>query len=226
MAPVLKKNIVEIYERYRIPPWLALHMYRVAAVGAMLFDAQTPRVGGENERAELIMACLLHDMGNIIKFDLDKLPSPVRTERDHWETVRSDMISRYGRDEHKATLAILDEIGVSNRVREIIDSIGFLKNAETNEHGDILTKIAVYADSRVVPNGVASLEERMTDMHERYSDQHPKDEPLTIKNRNAIYAIEKELFANASIRPEAITEQSIAVLRDGMKAFDIVCPLG
>ncbi len=226
MGTPLKKNIAEIYERYRIPPWLALHMYRVASVAVMLFDAQTPSVGGENERAELIMACLLHDMGNIIKFDLDKLPSPVRTERDHWETVRSDMIARYGRDEHRATLTILDELGVSSRVRDMIDSIGFLKNADTKEHGDVLTKIAVYADSRVVPNGVASLEERMTDMHERYSDQHPKDEPMTVKNREAIYDIEKELFTNASIRPEAITEQSIATLRDAMKTFDIICPLG
>ena len=169
MVAPLKKTSSEIYERYRIPPWLAEHMRRVAAVAVMVFDAQAQSVGGTTERNELITACLLHDMANIIKFDLDKLPSPVRTERDHWETVRSDMISRYGRDEHKATLMILDELGVSNRVRGLIDSIGFLKNAETHAHGDLLTKIAVYADSRVVPSGVASLEERMTDMHERYS---------------------------------------------------------
>ena len=225
LAP-LKKTSTEIYERYRIPPWLAEHMRRVAAVAVMVFDAQHDRAGDAQERNELITACLLHDMGNIIKFDLDKLPSPVRTERDHWETVRSDMISRYGRDEHKATLMILDELGVSNRVRGIIDSIGFLKNAQTRADGDLVTKIAVYADSRVVPSGVASLEERMTDMHERYSDKHPKDEPVTQKNREAIFAIEQELFRNASIAPESITEQSIATIRDSMKTFDILCSLG
>ena len=224
----MKKNIEKIYGEYRIPPWLAMHMYRVAAVGQAVFDARASidtTLTPENKK-DLITACLLHDMGNIIKFDLDKLPSPVRTERDHWETVRSDMISRYGRDEHQATLVIIDEIGASQRARDIVDAIGFLNNENTARSSDIVKKMAAYADSRVVPSGVATLAERMTDMHERYSDKHHKDAPETVINSKALFDIERELFAGTTLRPEDITETSMADMRDEFKRFDIDSTVG
>ncbi len=228
-----KKNIVSIYEQYRIPPWLAMHMRRVAAVAGRVFDAHAKRADGadnvlsERDRSDLCSACLLHDMGNIIKFNFSVLGEEVSVEgKDHWETVRSDMIARYGRDEHHATLAILDELRVSPRVREIVDAIGFLKNEDTLASGDLLKKIAAYADSRVVPSGIAALADRLQDMHERYATRHPKDAPETERNSKALYDIEKELFQGAQIRPEDITEASCTELCSELTRFDIDCSVG
>jgi hypothetical protein len=227
MPTPIKKNIGKIYEDYRIPPWLGVHMERVAAVAIAIFDARRAQGGAEmltdTDRRELITACLLHDMANIIKFNLDRLPSPVRNERDHWETVRSDMIARYKRDEHKATLMILDELGVSLRARGIVDSIGFLNNENTVASSDILKKIAVYADSRVLPTGVGTLAERLQDMHDRYSDKHPKESEETERNSKALYEIERELFAGLPITPADITEASIEDTRKLLESFDIDC---
>ncbi len=208
-----------------------MHMYRVAAVAAAVFDARVSAMAsnqaGTTDRDDLISACLLHDMGNIIKFNFKVLGEEVSIQgADHWQTVRSDMIARYGRDEHHATLAILDELGVSARVRGLVDCIGFLKNEDTLASGDMLRKIAAYADSRVVPNGIATLDDRLNDMYERYATRHPKDAPETERNAKALYEIEKELFSGIVLRPEDITEESMTTIRDGFARFDITCSVG
>ncbi len=211
-------KIGEVYEKYKIPPWLAEHMYRVAAVAATLFDAS----GLTEGRSALLVACLLHDMGNIIKFDFENPALPIPSgERAHWEAVQKDMFARYGHDEHAATLAMLDEIGVSPRVREIIDAINF-RNAEAIERsGDILVQIAQYADSRVVPSGIASLAARMQDMYARYANKHPKDDDTTHRRVQALERLEQSLFAGLTIRPEDITEESTAALRVTLSHFEI-----
>ncbi len=225
----MRKNIADIYGEYRIPPWLALHMYRVAAVAATVFDARRRVHGAESDtgRDDLISACLLHDMGNIIKFDFTILDAEVTKEgKDHWEIVRSDMIARYGRDEHHATLAILDELGVSPRVREIVDGIGFSKNEATLRSGDTLLQIAVYADSRVVPSGVNSLDERIRDMYVRYADRYPERAIETERQVKAIHDIEQELFRDIPLTPADITETSIAAIREELPRFDITASVG
>lgn len=219
----MQKNIAAIYDEYRIPPWLALHMYRVAAVAAAVFDARAD--GSEAERNNLISACLLHDMGNIIKFDFTT-PLFGIEEGEYWKNVRKEMIEKYGSDEHHATLEILLALGVSPRVYEIVDSVGFGKNEATSLSGDILKKIAAYADSRVVPNGVGSIADRLNDMHERYAKKHPANTPETERNAKALYDIERELFTSTLIKPEDITETSIASVREKLSRFDIICQLG
>ena len=68
-------TILEIYEKYKIMPQLRTHMLRVAAVGKIVCDAVNEKV--KQNRGEfvntknVVTACLLHDMGNIIKFDLN-----------------------------------------------------------------------------------------------------------------------------------------------------------
>ena len=48
-------------------PSLQLHMYRVTAVASRIVDNWK----GQNlDKKEIIIACLLHDIGNIIKFKL------------------------------------------------------------------------------------------------------------------------------------------------------------
>jgi len=203
-----------IYKDYRIPSWLALHMYRVAAVAMMVFDAN----GITEGREDLRDACLLHDMGNVIKFNFATPIFPIPNE-EYWQQVQKEMIATYGRDEHHATLAILDELHVAPRVRALVDAIGFHNNERTLHSGDLLTMIAAYADSRVIPSGVASLAERMRDMYERYGSKHPETAPETERQVRALQQIEQVLFEHASIRPEDITEASVAPLVAEMSAL-------
>ena len=56
-------NIQEIYTKYKIMPSLQLHQYRVAGVAMYLCERVKMKIDTDN----IIAACLLHDMGNIIK---------------------------------------------------------------------------------------------------------------------------------------------------------------
>ncbi len=61
------RKISEIYEEYKIMPNLREHQLRVAAVAAQICDNFNKPLN----KKEIITACLLHDMGNIIKFKLE-----------------------------------------------------------------------------------------------------------------------------------------------------------
>lgn len=224
----MSKNIQDLYAEYEIPSWLALHMQRVAAVAATLFDAHAALPENSNNpsfsavaRTELLAACLLHDMGNIIKFNFEKLLLSLPEDKAHWQEVQNTMIDRYGSDEHVATLAMLDAIGVSDRVKGIVDGIGFTKCEAIDAGSDILVKIAQYADARVCPNGVVSLQERLADMYVRYAHKHKKDDAETVTNTAASFRIEQFLFSPLSIKPQDITESSLASLRDSFEKYTV-----
>lgn len=117
----------------------------------------------------VVMAALLHDMGNIIKFDLKMFPEFLKPEGyDYWKTVQDEYFVKYGKDEHEATYAIAKEIDVSNRVFELILVVGFAKAEDNFCHDDLEKKICAYSDHRVSPFGILSLDERMVEGHKRY----------------------------------------------------------
>jgi len=60
-------TIQQIYDHYDIMPSLQLHMLRVTAVAAMIVESFNQPLDKNN----IIKACLLHDMGNIVKFDFN-----------------------------------------------------------------------------------------------------------------------------------------------------------
>lgn len=213
----MSKVITELYDHYRIMPQLALHQLRVAAVAYAIEQALMEPIHDE----ELISACLLHDMGNIIKFDLSVFPEALEPEgREYWERVRDDFRARYGEDEHAATLAIAREIGVSERTLGYIDAVGFSRAAELVREGDAFEKkIACYADQRVAPQGIVSLNERLEEGARRYAgreDRH-KDAAAIEANTAALAELERQIFSRASETPGSITasscEHHLAVLR-------------
>ena len=69
-------KISEIYQKYQIPPHLQLHMYRVSAVAWTICD----NFDEELDKIKIVAADLLHDMGNIIKFDLKLFPEFLEPE--------------------------------------------------------------------------------------------------------------------------------------------------
>jgi hypothetical protein len=220
----MTRPISEIYAEYRIPPWLQMHMYRVAAVAATLFDATASRTDEgvflSTDREDLMTACLLHDMGNIIKFDFTLALHGSEQEAD-WKSVQQDFFARYGHDEHHATIAIMRELGVSERSIAVVDTINFMHCVDISKDGDLLVQIAQYADSRVVPSGIASLAERMSDMYIRYAHKHPETSEETKRQVAALQTIEHLLFEHLTITPEYITESSVSSLRDSLRDFPI-----
>ncbi|MBI3232351.1 MAG: HD domain-containing protein [Candidatus Doudnabacteria bacterium] len=215
-------NILDIYDKYQIMPQLAEHMLRVAAVADTIVNnlTLTPTLP-QRERGEVVAACLLHDMGNVVKFDFSLFPETAAEKGlEYWENVKQEFIKRYGTGSHNVTAKILREIGVSERVFELADSVGFEQGKDNAESEDYGKKICAYSDMRVLPMGVGSLEERMEDLRVRYINHREG-----AKNRkvfeNALREIEKQVFVNCKIRPEDITDESIKEKLEILRNYEI-----
>lgn len=209
-------QIKEIYKKYQILPMLQEHLIRVAYVGESIAK-NIPQIPNPNN---IIIACLLHDLGNIIKFNFSAIPEATKPEGiDYWEKVKKDFINKYGEDEVLATHKILEELKVSYQIKELVYSFGTRNVNEVIKSGDIEKMIVNYSDHRVSPYAVESLKARIEDQHQRILKSMPKEEAqLKIAQRNesdeAKYILESEIFKLCKIKPEDITDPNIKELED------------
>lgn len=202
-------KIDAIYRKYKIFPGLAEHMRRVAAVANYIADHVTVAVDTE----DLVMACLLHDMGNIIKVNLTLRPEFFAAEGlPYWQSVQDEYVAKYGPSEHVATNAIVNELGVNARVKEILSGIGFSRGPHNVTLDDLTIKIACYADQRVSPDGVVSLAERIAEGKARFSKRANLDSAAMVNHEvrfevmaAAQRTLEKQIFVVSSIRPDDVT---------------------
>lgn len=199
----------EIYAAYRIMPGLQLHQLRVAAVAKVICDVCTCDI----DVRSVVLACLFHDMANIIKSDLTVFPELHGTEGlAHWESVKKEYIEKYGENEHAATQAIAKEICLAPSVIALIEQIGFRKLEATARAHSFELKVVEYADLRVGPHGVLSLRARIEEARIRYVGRHrdmPEDRAHFDRLARAAEEIERQIFMASALTPEDITEQSI-----------------
>lgn len=190
-------TITEIYKKYEIPPNLADHQLTVASVANVICEHTN-----KGNLHRIVLACLLHDMGNIIKFNLDKsIPGADIDDIEYWKEVQQRFVEKYGNDEHAATLAIVRDIGVDDGVIELIDAVGFRHSIDTLNSGDVSKMIAGYSDMRVAPHGVVSLEERLSDLTKRYGSTDDREQ-----YNQAFRQIETLIFADTKVGPEAVDQ--------------------
>jgi len=200
-------------------PNLALHQLRVAAVASLICDSLMVEV----DKDSITKACLLHDMGNIIKFRLDHFPELNEPEGlDYWQSVRYDFILKYGNDEHQASLKIATELGLSPLVLDLINCVDSASVEIIALEDDFNKKICLYSDNRVSPHGVVSAEEHSLDAKERYKN-HPhafSEESRLFFNQN-LFEIENQLFSQLNLKPEEINDEKIERIIEKMKDFSI-----
>jgi 5'-deoxynucleotidase YfbR-like HD superfamily hydrolase len=98
----MPRCILDIYSAYYILPNLQEHQLRVAAVAKVIGEAQKAPL----ELQPLIEACLLHDMGNILKINIRKplFPEHIKPRGiAYWEKIQEEIRGKYGPNEHIAT---------------------------------------------------------------------------------------------------------------------------
>ncbi|MFA7192057.1 MAG: HD domain-containing protein [Candidatus Paceibacterota bacterium] len=211
------RTIGDIYGEYHTMPNLQLHQLRVAAVAMQICD----NFNVELNRKDLAIGCMLHDIGNIVKFRLRAFPELLEGEDvEYWENIQKQYIEKYGPEEHEANMGVAGDIGVSKDILGIVDAVGFHNWCLAKDEGSWEHKIASYADSRVAPFGVKSLEERLMDANKRYADtSHTTD-----SDRDMLYdcirEVEKELFSHLRINPEDITDESIEKYFEELKKIE------
>lgn len=213
-------NIEKVYEKYRLMPNLKDHMYKVTAVASILCD----HFPGMIDRKSVLHTCLLHDMGNIVKFNLDTFPEFVKEKgKDYWQKVKDECIEKYGSsDDHKVTLKIAEEIGASLRTLELLNSDTFKNATKVLKSDEMEKKICLYADMRVSPTEIVTLDKRIENLNERYKNTYngfngddKEDNIIAMKK------IEEEIFKNIDISPEFINERNILNILSHLKNINI-----
>lgn len=215
----MSKKILDIYEEYKIMSVLSRHMLRVAAVASMICDNLTEPVN----KKDMVTACLFHDMGNIIKFDLNYFPEFNKPQGlQYWQDVKDEYIKKYGTNEHEATLKIMREVGLPSHVVEIVEHMHFLKLCSYRDGNNLNTKIINYADNRVSPHGVVSYDERLEEANVRYRNR--KDAVPDEERRRLVSCgkdIEKQIFEKCKIKPEDINDETVKSVIESLKDFVI-----
>jgi len=165
-------QILKIYEKYKIIPALQEHMFRVSSVAMMIAKHMTIDVDIDY----ITKAALLHDMGNILKFNLSFFPEFLKPEGlEYWKLIQNEYKEKYGNDEHMATFKIISEIGVSSHINELVHAYGFAQSITILADHDYSKKISLYSDHRVGPYGIRSLIEKINNGRIRYKENKNKD---------------------------------------------------
>jgi hypothetical protein len=217
-------QISTIYQRYNLTPTLQEHMFRAAAVGAIITESWKDK--SILDKHAVISTLLLHDTANIIKFDLEGFPQLLGTELpriEHWKAVQKDFIKRYGTNEHQAIVAIAREIDVSEYILFLVDHMGAPHLYEAVESTDWNQKICCYSDFRSGPFGVLSVNERFDDLIKRYKDRnhHLSSVEKMEQYRNSCLELEKQLQFYLSIDLQKITDQTVKNLIAKLRSYEI-----
>lgn len=213
----MARKISEIYAEYKIMPILQEHMLRVAAVASLICDNFSEPL----PKNDIITACLLHDMGNILKSNFKFFPESLEPEGlKYWQKIKDDFIKKYGNSEHEATIQIMKELGVSSNAISLVDKIKFSLLCNHRDNDDMSIKTIVYSDARVDPYGVVSYDERMNEAKERYKNH--KNNPGEKEWKKLVACgkkIEKQIFAKCKIKPEDINDETVAPIVSILRNF-------
>lgn len=201
-------TIQEIYSKYNIPINLQQHMLLTAKTAIAISEHWN---GIPFNHQKIILACLLHDLGNLIKFDLKKYPEFLGEEsknRQFWKRTQEKMIAAYGSDEHLATEKMLKELHINSEVIRLILEKTFANACTIEKVDDWPLKILLYCDFRVGPYGILPLKERVKELMERSAKYKDRSDLL-----DAIISIEQQIQKYTTV-PLSTIGESIVVISD------------
>ena len=206
-------SISAIYDRFLVTRNLRRHMFRVG-VAEMVCDNWK---GTAPNKDDVVAACLLHDIGNIVKFDFSKENTIKMLGEDgksiaSWQKVKDDIIARYGRFDTKVNHNMVAELGVDDRILFLVDHMGgIFENKRRGDDCELM--VCGYADFRVEPTGIFSVTDRFMDFARRCKDSKSPEMRarglFVIKELPMALEIERQIFADVSITPEGINDKSI-----------------
>lgn len=154
-------QLKQLYTQFHIMPQLETHMLKVAGVGKIVAENWRDKCD-----VKLITdLCLLHDMGNIVKFDLTKSDGKFGKIENmgYWQGVQQTYWDKYEHDAYDATIGILREAKLGKFIA-YIEEEEKLYFAEAREQelskASVAAIILMYSDCRVMPTGVVSYRER------------------------------------------------------------------
>ena len=200
-------KISEIYKKYNIPPNLIDHMLTVTKV--VLFITNHWK-GEKIDKIVMEKSALVHDLGNIVKFNFKKYPEFLGSEmknRSIWEEKQKEMVAKYGNDDHEATRLILNELKFDDKSIGVVSSKSFGNSVATLNSNNWNLKILLYSDLRVLPWGTGTLEDRFNDIKERMPQYNTRPDLEDLFR--ACREIERQIQNNVDVSLATIDTKSV-----------------
>lgn len=179
----MKKKVINIYQLYNVPTNLAEHMLLVAALGHHISQNWLqPTIDEEL----LIDTLLLHDIGNLVKFNLNSDASQRMIDQtkyllnqsqyplDYWQKKQQTMIDKYSGNADHANIAIVKELTDNPNISNLLENHSFESLEEYLRTDNWEKKLVFYCDLRFTPTGLSSIEERIEDLRRRYQERDSK----------------------------------------------------
>ncbi len=192
----------EIYEKLNIMPSIREHQKTVAAISLKICDSLSKKVNSDL----IVTTCLLHDLGNILKGTKNFAP---KGEEEYWEKVKEETKVKYGESTDEATVNMIKSLKLSNEdlILEHLSWIGGrnLSNKTNEDLKNLEFVIAPYADSRVSPEGVVSIEERIKEAMSRHNFINDKSEEIM----QTLKRTEITVFQYSWMTPSEINNKTI-----------------
>jgi len=197
----------EIYRKLDTPQNLVSHMVTVAGLVSLIKQNWTgPIVSWD----DAITAALLHDVGNVVKFDLENFPALLGSELpriDYWRKKQRELTATYGADDHIVTDGMLEDLGVSKRIRQIISTKSFGNAVQVSDSSDYEAKILLYCDLRVLPDHIGTIQERIEDIAMRLKKYSKRADFSQLAD--GVYQIESQIKAFCSARFDEVTQRTL-----------------
>lgn len=191
-------------------PQLQTHMLRVAGVGKIILDGWKSTI----DKDLVMRTLLLHDMGNIVKFDLSN-PLMAIDNLDYWIQVQQEWWKKYGKNAHEATAQIVAELGQDDagRVMESEHAGYASDNPAKLLEQDWPAKILSYCDMRVTPSGVVPMSVRIADLQKRYGRE--------MSWYDFLYELEAQVRLETKIDLDAIGDRNVEPFFDELLTYTI-----
>jgi 5'-deoxynucleotidase YfbR-like HD superfamily hydrolase len=211
----MARKITDIYQEYKIRYDIKDHMIKVAAVAQLICD----NLEEEIDKKDIILASLLHDMGNIIKVDFVHYPEFSEPHgEEYWRNVKNEFLQKYGDDEDQATMRIAKELNISEDALSLLKNVVIIRLEDNSKEEDLRSKICKYADARVSPKKVLSIKDRL----EEWQKRNKKISREYMENTHRLFSdVEKEIFSKCKIKPEDITDEAIEPIILSLQDFVI-----
>lgn len=221
--------IQDIYDQFPVRKNIQEHMYRVAAVAKMLVDALWLP---DTSKHILISAALIHDIAKLIRIDLTTYPEANQPEGlSYRKNIQQTMREKYGVDDEQATLQIIEELGLSDKVYTLVEQLSHINNPKSLLQGEgvfaalqwdnLLLQILTYADRRVDPKGIVSIRDRHAELYARlvdeqaYNDQKLKELTLVEQKLSTMLQTNQSLLAD-------ITSETASPIIEELKEYALI----
>lgn len=206
-------TIKDIYQKYDINIELQKHHLRVAALSDIICSNWLAK---SIDRSRLITAALLHDIGNLVKFDLKNNPNLLGEDINnlgYWVKRQRQFVNRYGSEDEKATRKIIEELGLWDEIGDILEYREFIEIQKIYRSNNNERKVLEYANYRIMPNGVSSLSNRLREGWERYR-LRMESQGIDISEHKRQYNIRRKLCFKLEQWVESNCDRNLQSIKD------------